>query len=104
MAAAHQFERLGAMPWHVAAARQCRDLGLRVHVPRRAGAGLNQAELAVARLVCEGWSNRQVAAELSYSVKRIEALLTAIFRKLGVHNRYELIAHHREHPEEFAGE
>jgi len=49
--------------------------------------GLTPAELAVARLVAMGRSNREAAAELFVSVKAIEFHLSNIFSKLGIHSR-----------------
>jgi DNA-binding NarL/FixJ family response regulator len=51
---------------------------------------LTAQELAVARLVAVGSSNRQVAAELFVSVKTIQFHLTHIYAKLGVRSRTEL--------------
>ena len=55
--------------------------------------GLTPAELAVARLVAAGWSNRQTAAELYVSVKTVEFHLRHIFDKLGIRSRKDLITH-----------
>jgi ATP/maltotriose-dependent transcriptional regulator MalT len=57
---------------------------------------LTAQELAVARLVAVGSSNRQVAAELFVSVKTIQFHLTHIYAKLGVSSRSELAAHFRD--------
>jgi DNA-binding CsgD family transcriptional regulator len=52
---------------------------------------LTPAELAVARLVAAGRSNRQAAAELYVSIKTIEFHLGHIFAKLGIRSRSELV-------------
>lgn len=85
------FERLAARPWHDRAARLARAQGHRVHLPRQRNDGLNETELSIVRLVVEGRSNREIADLLGYSEKRVEARLTAVFRRLGVRNRHELI-------------
>jgi DNA-binding CsgD family transcriptional regulator len=54
--------------------------------------GLTPAELAVARLVAAGRSNRQAAAELYVSIKTVEFHLGHIFAKLGIRSRGELAA------------
>jgi DNA-binding CsgD family transcriptional regulator len=54
--------------------------------------GLTPAELAVARLVAAGRSNRETAAELYVSVKTVEFHLGHIFGKLGIRSRKDLIA------------
>lgn len=101
VAAAELFGALGAEPWQAAAARQCRELGLRVHVPRKAVTGLTDSERTIVRLVADGHSNRELAEQLNYSVKRIEAILTGVFRKTGVRSRYQLIAQYRDDPARF---
>ena len=57
---------------------------------------LTAQELAVARLVAEGMSNRQVASELFISIKTVQFHLTHIYAKLGVSSRAELAAHFRD--------
>ena len=47
-------------------------------------------ELAVARLVAAGCSNREAAAELVVSVKTIEFHMRNAFQKLGVTSRTQL--------------
>ena len=47
---------------------------------------------AVAKLVCEGASNRRVAEELYIGTKRVQYHLTKIYTKLSVSNRTELAA------------
>ena len=54
--------------------------------------GLTPAELAVARLVAAGRSNRESAAELYVSVKTVEFHPGHIFGKLGIRSRKDLIA------------
>ena len=56
-----------------------------------APACLTSAELAVARLVAVGHSNRQAAAELHVSIKTVEFHLSHIFDKLGIRSRQDLI-------------
>jgi DNA-binding CsgD family transcriptional regulator len=54
------------------------------------GATLTPAEQAVAHLVAQGKTNREVASELVNSVKTVEHHLGRIFEKLGVRSRTEL--------------
>jgi DNA-binding CsgD family transcriptional regulator len=54
------------------------------------GVGLTSQELLVARLVADGRSNREVAAELVVSVKTIEFHLSNAYHKLGVTSRRQL--------------
>ena len=52
---------------------------------------LTETEARIARLVCQGASNRQVAERLYLSVKTVEASLTRIYRKLDVRSRTQLV-------------
>jgi DNA-binding CsgD family transcriptional regulator len=53
---------------------------------------LSAQEERVAALVATGATNAGVARELSLSVSTIETHLERIYAKLGIHNRYQLIA------------
>jgi DNA-binding CsgD family transcriptional regulator len=57
---------------------------------------LTAQELAVARLVAAGMSNRQVATELFISIKTVQFHLTHIYSKLRLGSRTELAAYLRE--------
>jgi DNA-binding NarL/FixJ family response regulator len=57
---------------------------------RRARTGLSPTEGRVAALVAGGLSNKEVAAALFVTPKTVEANLSRIFAKLGVHSRTEL--------------
>ncbi len=92
-AAADRFATLEARPYMERCERELIACGLapgerRSFDPTR----LTAQELAVARLVAEGLSNRQVAAELFVSVKTVQFHLTHIYAKLGVSSRAELAA------------
>ena len=80
------FDGLGASLW---AARTRAELD-RVS-PRAAPSDqLTVTEERVARLVSEGRTNREVAAELFISLRTVEANLSRIYRKVGVRSRTEL--------------
>ncbi|WP_439677217.1 LuxR C-terminal-related transcriptional regulator [Embleya sp. MST-111070] len=70
--------------------------------PDRAGApaglaGLTEAEQRIVDLVADGRGNRDIANSLYVSVKTVEAMLTRIYRKLGVRSRVQMVALvHRE--------
>src|SRR5215510_8865318 len=51
---------------------------------------LTPAEERVAALVCEGKTNREVAAALFLSDRTVEGHLARIFGKLGIRHRHEL--------------
>ncbi|WP_228561307.1 LuxR family transcriptional regulator, partial [Catenulispora pinisilvae] len=59
---------------------------------QRAAAGslLTASEQRVADLVADGFTNREVAARLSMSVRTVESHVGSVFRKLGVRSRTEL--------------
>ncbi len=85
------FGRLGAKPWQARAAGVARGLGLRLHVPRGERSLLTPQQQQVSRLVREGLSNREIADATGYSLKRVEAVLTQVYRTLGVRGRFELL-------------
>ena len=58
--------------------------------PGRGWAGMTDSELAVARLVAQGLSNRQVAERLFVSPHTVSSHLRHVFAKLGVNSRVEL--------------
>ena len=56
---------------------------------------LTPQELAVARLVVSGMTNREIATELMISTKTVEYHLSNVYAKLGVRSRSELRARAR---------
>jgi DNA-binding NarL/FixJ family response regulator len=55
-------------------------------------ADMTSAELAVAELVIAGRSNREIAATRATSPRTVANQLRAIYQKLGVSSRTELLA------------
>jgi ATP/maltotriose-dependent transcriptional regulator MalT len=53
-------------------------------------ASLTRSELDVARLVAEGWSNRDIAERLVVSRRTVESHMGAIYRKLAVTTRVQV--------------
>jgi DNA-binding CsgD family transcriptional regulator len=53
---------------------------------------LTRREMEIARLVADGRSSREVAADLHLSVRTVDSHLGHVYRKLGVHTRAELAA------------
>ena len=51
---------------------------------------LSEAERRVAVLASEGWTNRDIAADLHLSLSTVEFHLTRCYRKLGIRSRAEL--------------
>jgi DNA-binding CsgD family transcriptional regulator len=81
------FVRLGAAPWAQRADAELARLG----AARAVGLDLTAAERRVASLVASGRTNREVAAELYMGLRTVETHLSAVYRKLGVRSRSELI-------------
>jgi DNA-binding CsgD family transcriptional regulator len=75
--------------------RRLRALGVRRRftpgeAPRSGWAALTAAEAAVARLVAEGRTNRQIAEQLYVSPHTVSTHVRHIFEKLGMTSRVEL--------------
>lgn len=51
---------------------------------------LSLREIQIAQYVAEGWSNREIAAELSLAEQTVKNHMRHIFRKLKVENRVQL--------------
>jgi DNA-binding NarL/FixJ family response regulator len=90
-AALDAFESLGAAPWADRARAELRASGETAH-KRNPGAlaQLTPQELQVARLVGDGSSNKEVAAQLFLSPRTIDAHLRSVFSKLGITSRTQL--------------
>jgi ATP/maltotriose-dependent transcriptional regulator MalT len=90
--AAHKvFSDLGADPYVQACAAELGALQVAAAETSPAALlGLSRAELAVARLVVTGLTNREVASELYVSVKTVEYHLRNTYMKLDISSRREL--------------
>ncbi len=92
-AARERFVQLGARPYLEAVDR---ELGVAGVISAGGGAGvrasLTPQEVAVARRVAQGLSNRDVAAQLVVSINTVEYHLKNIYSKLGVGSRSQLAA------------
>jgi len=91
-----RFDSIGAARWQADAAQEMRasgDTALR-HDVSGTGAQLTAQEMAIARLVAAGISNRQAAEKLSLSVRTVEYHLRNVFLKLGLRSRTELALRH----------
>jgi DNA-binding NarL/FixJ family response regulator len=54
---------------------------------------LTDRELEVLKVAAKGMSNREIAQELSISVRTVQTHLTNIFNKMGVGSRTEAVVH-----------
>jgi DNA-binding NarL/FixJ family response regulator len=90
-AALEAFERLRAEPWAERARGELRASGetARARDPSTIDQ-LTPQELQIARLVAQGLSNKEVAAQLFLSPRTIEHHLRHVFAKLGVKSRTQL--------------
>ena len=85
-AALATFERIGATLW----AERTRSELKRISGRAATSGALTPAEERVAALVCEGKTNREVAAALFLSDRTVEGHLSRVFGKLGIKHRAEL--------------
>ena len=85
------FARLGAHPWAERAQAELRASGESVR-PHRSGhtAELTPQELQIARLVVEGGSSKDVAAQLFLSPRTVDYHLRKVFVKTGISSRAQL--------------
>jgi DNA-binding CsgD family transcriptional regulator len=81
---------LGALPYVAACERELQRCGAEIRPESRRVWDLTASELAVARLVCTGRTNREVAGELYVSVKAVEFHLGHVFDKMGIRSRKDL--------------
>jgi ATP/maltotriose-dependent transcriptional regulator MalT len=87
------FSDLGADPYVQVCASELAELHVTAATDSPAVLlGLSRAELAVARLVATGLTNREVAAQLFLSVKTVEYHLRNAYQKLDITSRRELTA------------
>ncbi len=91
-AACEGFERLGAAPWAELARAELRATGetARKRDPSTVSQ-LTPQELLIVRLVGEGATNREVAAQLFLSPRTVDYHLHKVFAKLGMSSRSELV-------------
>jgi DNA-binding CsgD family transcriptional regulator/tetratricopeptide (TPR) repeat protein len=96
LAAHAQFLDLGARPAQDRAERELAACGLTPSARKtRDYSALTPQELAVARLVVSGMTNREVSTELMVSTKTVEYHLSNVYAKLGLRSRSELRARAR---------
>ena len=91
-AALETFERLGTAQWAARAQTELRATG---ETARRRDPStldrLTRQELQVVRLVAEGATNREAAAQLFVSPRTVDHHLRSVFRKLAIRSRAELV-------------
>jgi DNA-binding NarL/FixJ family response regulator len=66
-------------------------LGLEGKRLSKAGASITERESGVLRLIASGYSNKEIAARLSLSVKTVEAHKANAMRKLGLNGRIDIV-------------
>lgn len=91
-AAREDWAALGATTYVRRCERELRAGGVNAVRQGRPAEALTAQEQAVATLVEQGMSNREVAAELFLSVKTVQFHLTRVYAKLGVRSRSQLAA------------
>ncbi len=85
--AADGFERLGAQPWAGRAHAELRAAGASVKRSLGQPDPLSAQERRVAELAAAGQTTKQIAAQLSLSVRTVDSHLYRLFRKLDVTHR-----------------
>lgn len=86
------FDRLGATAWVEQSRAELRATGEPVRpVETRLEGALTAQQLTIARIVAEGATNREVAAQLYLSPRTVDHHMRNIFVKLGVRSRVELV-------------
>lgn len=83
------FDEIGAVLWAARGRAELARISGRAAEPDN----LTATELRVAELVARGLRNKQMAAELSVSVRAVESTLTRVYAKLSIRSRTELAAH-----------
>jgi DNA-binding CsgD family transcriptional regulator len=92
LTAAHAaFQRLGADPWTERAGTELRATGQTVQRQDLLARQLTPQEMQVVRLVAEGSSNREVAAQLFLSPRTVAYHLYKAYPKLGIRSRTQLV-------------
>ena len=67
--------------------------GMRMTKPPLPNDALSSREEEILRLISKGRTNKQIAHELSLSVRTVERYRSSIMRKAGLQNRAELVAY-----------
>jgi DNA-binding CsgD family transcriptional regulator len=65
--------------------------------PASGWASLTPAERDVARLICEGLANKEIATRLFVSPRTVQAHLSHIYTKLGIASRVQLVQEAARH-------
>ncbi|MBQ6123784.1 MAG: response regulator transcription factor, partial [Spirochaetales bacterium] len=59
---------------------------------------ISEREFTVVQLICEGYTNKEIAQELSISVNTVNNHVANIFSKMGVRSRIDLLKALKEGP------
>jgi DNA-binding CsgD family transcriptional regulator len=89
------FQRYDATYWAGRARAELRAAGEAVDHTAPAGLDLTPQQAQISKLVAEGATNREIAAQLFLSPRTVEHHLRNIFAKLGIRSRVELTAFFR---------
>ncbi|MEU8828044.1 AAA family ATPase [Streptomyces sp. NPDC048636] len=77
-------------------------LGAKTAVPASLGSKLSESEARVAALAVDGYTNREIAANLYITISTVEQHLTRVYRKLNIRSRQELPSALRAEVDEIA--
>jgi DNA-binding CsgD family transcriptional regulator len=90
-AALETFSRVGALTWAERARVELRATALTDDDESGAWFGMTAQQRRVVEAVCQGASNREIAAQLFLSPRTVDYHLRNVFIKLGIKSRSELI-------------
>ncbi|MEU6222889.1 LuxR C-terminal-related transcriptional regulator [Streptomyces sp. NPDC047042] len=79
-------------PFRTAVTRAAQQRGIPVPRLRQAQHQLTEPDITLVRMVSDGATNQQIAAELNCSTKTVEQRLTRLFQRTGTRSRAELTA------------
>jgi DNA-binding CsgD family transcriptional regulator len=99
--AAEAFCGLGARPWADRARAELRAAGAANKPPPADIAVLSPQERLIAEKASAGGTSKEIAAQLSISSRTVDAHLSNVFRKLGVHSRTRLATALHDHDRRF---
>lgn len=95
--AAEGFDRLGARPWADRARAELRAAAATNSKSSADSTTLSPQERRIAEQASAGRTSKEIGTQLSLSSRTVDAHLSNVFRKLGVHSRSRLNAALREH-------
>jgi DNA-binding NarL/FixJ family response regulator len=95
------FDRLGARPWADRARAELRAAAATNSKSPADATMLSPQERRIAEKASAGLTSKEIAAQLSLSSRTVDAHLSNVFRKLGVHSRTQISTALLDHDRRF---